>query len=344
MKTMRLARPIAVLAAAASIAAITACGDSKSDSGSSSGGGSDKQVTIKLSTPVSPTDPMTQGADRFKQTVEKESGGSIKVQVYPANQLGDTTSIIPKVQQNSVQMIEDTAAELSSLVPDIGVLDAPYLWKSFDDERKALDGDLYKKFSDELADKQLKLLATNWYYGLRDLTANKEVNTPADGDGLTIRVPGGDISELVGHALGGKPTDLPFDQVYLALKTGSLDAQENPLSTILSTKIYEVQKDLVLTKHQLQTFPITMSLTFWDSLSKNQQDIVQKAATSAGDYESKLAMDAESKDLDELKKKGMNVVEPDIAAFSENADKLVSESGLPWVDLYKQLKADQGAS
>src|SRR6185437_878035 len=167
--------------------------------------------------------------------------------------------------------------------------------------KKVLSGPIFQHFQQELSSGQgLQLLSATWYYGRRNLTCNKLISTPADAAGLKIRTPPAPVNLLSAEVLGGKGTPMDFPQVYLALKTGTIDCEENPLPTILSAKLYEVQKYIMITHHIQQSQVTTMNLNFWNHLTPAPQQAVEAAMQQAGDYETDLALKAEDNDLKKL--------------------------------------------
>ena len=313
--------------------------------GAAPGSSADKQVTIRLSHSIHATDPIGLGAERFKQLVEKNSNGSIKVQIYPNNQLGGENQVLAQLKQGSIQMAITAAGTMGNLVPDISVMDAPYLWKDWPAEAKVLSGPVGKHFQKEFADTQgIQLLSASWYYGLRDLTANKAIRTPADAVGLKIRTPPAPVNLLSADVLGGKGIPMDFSLVYLALKSGTLDAEENPLQQILTSKLYEVQKYVILTKHIQQSQVVSMNLAFWKGLSSNQQKVVQAAVDDAGKYETTLAQQVEKTAQQSLSKEpGVTIItNPDIAAFRARARQLDPQLKGKWGGLYDQILSAQG--
>jgi TRAP-type transport system periplasmic protein len=304
----------------------------------------DKKVTILLAHTIQPTDPIGQAAEKFKELAEKNSNGSITVQVHPNNELGGENQILEQLKQGSLQMTVTAAGTLGNLVPDISVLDAPYLWKDFPAEKKVMQGPIFKHFVDEFSSQQgIRLLSGTWYYGLRNLTSNKPVKTPADAAGLKIRTPPAPVNLMAGRVLGGDPTPMDFAQVYLALKSGTIDAQENPLTTIMSNKLYEVQKYIIMTKHQQQSQVVSMNLTFWNGLSLNQQKVVQDAVDQAADVSADLALKADDANLLKLKDmKDVTVItDPDYAAFRARAKEQAPQMKDKWGELYDQIVAAQ---
>lgn len=311
------------------------------------GGGAmeaDRHVTIRLSHTLPATDPVGLGATRFKDLVAKLSDGTIAVVIFPNNQLGGENQVLAQEKQGSIQMAVTGAGTAGNLVPDISVLDAPYVWKSWEAEKKVLSGPVFRHFQDEFANQHgLNVLSASWYYGRRDLTCNKAVRKPADAAGLKIRTPPAPVNLLSAEVLGGKGVAMDFPQVYLALKTGTIDCEENPLPTILSGKLYEVQKYVMLTHHIQQSQVVTMNLAFWKSLSPSQRKAVQDAADQAGAYEAQLAMQTEADDLKKFEgMKGTQVISDiDLAAFVARARELDPRLKANWGGLYDQILAEQ---
>ena len=295
----------------------------------------DRTVTIRMAHTLPATDPIGRGAERFSETVGKLSHGTVKVAIFPNNQLGGENQVLAQERQGSIQMAATAAGTLGNLVPDISVLDAPYIWEDWATEKKVLSGPVFQHFQKELEAKGLQLLSATWFYGRRNLTCNKPINKPADAEGLKIRTPPAPVNLLSAEVLGGKGTPMDFPQVYLALKTGTIDCEENPLPTILSGKLYEVQKYIMMTHHIQQSQVVTMNLAFWRQLSPDQQKAVQTAVDQAGAYETDLALQAEADDMNKLRgMQGTKVLSDiDLAAFIANARKLDPRMKNVWGDL-----------
>jgi tripartite ATP-independent transporter DctP family solute receptor len=304
----------------------------------------DPTATIRMSHTLPATDPVGLGAERFKEIVEKMTHGTVKVAIFPNNQLGGENQVLQQEKQGSIQMAVTGAGTVGNLVPDISVLDAPYIWKDWETEKKVLSGPVFQHFQKELeATQGLKLLSATWFYGRRNLTCNKPVRKPEDAEGLKIRTPPAPVNLLSAEVLGGKGTPMDFPQVYLALKTGTIDCEENPLPTILSGKLYEVQKYIMVTHHIQQSQIVTMNLASWSRLSHDQQQAVQTAADEAGAYATDLGLKAEETDLQKMQgmKETQVVTDIDLPAFVARARQLDPRMKTVWGDLYDQIIADQ---
>jgi len=298
-------------------------------------------IVIKLSHTIPEGQPIAMGALKFKELVEQASHGAITVQVYPYNQLGGENEVIQQVRQGTIQMSVDSASTLGNIVPLVGVMDAPFVWTDYATLVKVTSGPLFDPIRADLAKAGIKLLATHWYYGTREVTAHKLIRKPEDAAGLKIRTPPSPTNLLAGRVLGGNPVPLDPQQLYLALKQRVVDAQENPLSFIYATKLYEVQSHIILTNHILQSQVTLMNQRFWDGLKPDQQKVIVDAVNAAGDYDVKLTRENDEKMLALFEHmNGVTLVkDPDVAAFRARAAALVPESKLPWVGLYDQIKA-----
>jgi tripartite ATP-independent transporter DctP family solute receptor len=304
----------------------------------------EKHVTIRMAHTLPATDPVGMGAQRFADLVKQLSHGSISVAIFPNNQLGGENEVLQQEKQGSIQMVVSGAGTLGNMAPDISVLEAPYIWKDWNSEKKVLSGPIFQHFQQELSSGQgLQLLSATWYYGRRNLTCNKLIRTPADAAGLKIRTPPSPVNLLSAEVLGGKGVPMNFPQVYLALKTGTIDCEENPLPTIFSGKLYEVQKYIMLTHHIQQSQIVTMNLGFWKSLSDAQRKAVQQAVDEAGTYEAELGQKAEADVQEKLSHMPETQVVPtDVTPFVANARKLDPSLKASWGDYYDRiLKAQE---
>ncbi|HEV7415941.1 MAG TPA: DctP family TRAP transporter solute-binding subunit [Tianweitania sediminis] len=201
--------------------------------------------------------------------------------------------------------------------PKIGIIEMPYAWPSREVAFEALDGELGDQLAALLADKGIVNLAW-WENGLRNVTNNrKPIETPADLKGLKIRVTPDPVRLAAFQALGAEPAPLAFGELYSALQQGVFDAQENPVSIILSSSFFEVQKYLSLTEHVWGAACLVISKSVWDKISEEDQAVVQAAAKKWRDRQREMVGSASAEVIAELKQKGMQVNEVDKAPFIE---------------------------
>lgn len=329
---MRICRSIA-LALVFGILAVTAATPVRAE-----------QIVIKLGHTLPATDPVGLGAARFKELVEQRSNGTITVQIFPNNILGGEPEMFQQEKQGSIQMVVSGAGTLGNLEPDIAVLEAPYLWKDFASEKKVLTGPMFAHFQREFTDNQgMRILSMSWYYGVRQFNPSKPVRKPEEAAGMKIRTPPSPVNLLAGRVLGGNPVPMNFPQVYLAIKTGTIDAEENPLPTILSSKMYEVAKYVVLTRHIQQCQVVTINQRFWASLTREQQQAVQSSVNDAGDFEAQTALRVEADDVKKLQSMpGVTVItDPDLNAFRARAKQLIEETKPVWQRMYERFSGAQ---
>jgi TRAP-type C4-dicarboxylate transport system substrate-binding protein len=178
-----------------------------------------------------------------------------------------------------------------------------------------------------LEDMSIRVLATG-YLGTRQLNlrTSRDVQTPADLEGVKLRMPGADTWQFLGRALGANPTPLAFNEVYMALKTGAIDGQENPLPTDQKAKFYEVTEQIVLTSHLVDQVFFSIAGSTWDEISEEQQQKVEAAAKAAAQWNNEKRLEDEAQLLDFFKGEGLAITEPDVAAFREQVQNAYLES------------------
>ena len=275
-----------------------------------------QQVTLRWGDVVPATHPSVQMIDRIAADVKAKSNGRIAIQSFPAGQLGSSRDMIEAVANGTQQVVTEGAANFGAWVPSISVVESPYIWRDADHLVKAMAGPVGKAFNDELVAKRgMRILGTT-YYGTRQLTtSSKPVKTPADLVGFKLRVPENDVFKAMAEAWGAKPTPMNFGELYLALKQGAIDGQENPLPTIKSGKFDEVQKYLVLTAHIITPRIVVVNEAFWQGLAPADRQIIADAVKEGIAWQNEELIKQEKALVTELKAAGMTVVTPDVNAF-----------------------------
>ncbi len=303
---------------------VVACGQ---QSDNQAGGGGEKApetVTLKLGHIAGENDPWNTGAKKFAELVDQKTNGSVKIDIYPSSTLGNDRDLIEGMQLGSVDFAL-VAGVLSNFYPSFSILELPYLFRDRDHMEKVLYGEVGEKLkADLLTNAQVRGLAF-WERTPRQLTANKAVKTPADLEGIKIRVPEIPASIAAWEAMGATPTPMAFSEVYSALQTGVIDAQENPLALIESTKLNEVQDYLINTKHVYGYVMLTMSDLTYSKLTPDQQKAIEEAAKEATEFENTLVYEQEKEQLKKLTDGGMQVIDVDVTPFMEKAKSVHSE-------------------
>ncbi len=258
-----------------------------------------------------------QGLQRFADLVKERTGGAVEVQIFPASQLGSEQEILEGVKLGTVHMFEGSTGAVGRFLPQLEAFAHPYVWRDTDHMLKVVRGEIGQELTQKLLQQHgMRILDMGWLFGHRQLTTRgKPVRTPDDMRGLKIRVQPTAIYLETIKAMGGSPTPVDFNELYTSLQTGVVDGQENPPSVILAAKFFEVQKYLNLTGHITQQQTVLIGEDAFQALTPDQQKVLQQAAVEAGDYQNKLLEQDEAASLEKLKAGGMEVVEPDVAAF-----------------------------
>ena len=260
--------------------------------------------------------PQVMMAERVAKEVKEKTAGRLDVQVFANSQLGSGKEMIESTSSGALQMTTDGAGALGAFLPQLSVIEAPYLWRDAAHMAKAAGTPLFAKLNDDLVAKRGMRMLNITYYGKRHLTTGtKAVKTPADMAGFKLRVPPVDTFRAMAEAWGARATPIAFGELYLALSQGAVDGQENPLPTIQSGKFFEVQKHLVLTEHIITPRMVIVNEAFWKGLRPADRDVMSAALASAAAWQDKELLAQEATLVGTFKAAGMNVFEPDVAAW-----------------------------
>lgn len=297
---------------------LAGCGSQNSSAGNNQGSSSQESVkVIKFAHngPSIPEHPMNVAANKFKETVEKNSNGKLKVEIYPAGQLGDARTIVEGVQMGTIEMGDVENGPMGRFVPAAMLWDLPYLFKDLDMAHKVLDGPVGQKIANMYLDKGIRLLAYN-DGGFRYFTNSKNpIATPNDLKGLKIRVMESEVMIATINAFGASAVPMAFGEVYTALQQKTVDGQENPLDLIDSQKFYEVQKYLSLSEHFYYPRQYIISEKLYQGLSPELQKVLTDAAKEACNTQRAELVKYSSSMLDKLKAAGMQVNDVQKDAF-----------------------------
>ena len=275
------------------------------------------ETVIKLGNVQPPAMIVQKGLQRFAELVAERTGGELKVEIFPASQLGTEQEILEGVQLGTIHMFEGSAGAAGRFLPALEAFAHPFLWRDLGHMLAVARGPIGQELSQRLIDAHgMRIIDMGWLFGQRHLTtAQTPVETPEDMEGLKIRVQPTTIYLEMIKAMGANPTPIDWKEVYLSLQTGVVDGQENPIGVIYSAKLYEVQEYLMLTGHITQNQVVIINEAFFQSLSPEHQQVLQEAAIEAGDYQNALIEEGAAADLEKLKAERMTVIEPDIEAF-----------------------------
>jgi tripartite ATP-independent transporter DctP family solute receptor len=302
-----------------------------------------QEKTIKFANQNAVGHPIVQGMEKFKELVEKNSGGKLKVNLFPGGALGSDQANVSAIQGGTLEMASMNSGIFASQVKDFAVFDFPFMFASGKEADTVVDGAFGKKMHAKLEEKGLVGLA---YYelGFRNLTNGKRaINKVSDIEGLKLRVIPNPINVDWVKALGANPTPLPWPEVYAALEQGAVDGQENPVATINGAKLYEVQKHLALTGHQYNPQSVVISKKFWDTLNAAEKKILSDAAAESAKFQRTTARTLEASLLDNLKKNGMQVTTlpaSEMAILREKMKPVIAKHGEPIAATVSELQAE----
>jgi tripartite ATP-independent transporter DctP family solute receptor len=258
----------------------------------------------------------------FAEEVEKASGGKMKVRAIGAAALGSDVQMQQALIGGAQEMMVGSTATLVGITKEMAIWDTPFLFNNGKEADAVLDGPVGQKVMDKLQEKGLVGLVY-WENGFRNLTNNKRAVTKLeDMDGIKLRVMQNNVFIDSFKTLGANAVPLPFSELFTALETKTVDGQENPYNTILSSKFYEVQKYLTVTNHVYSPWIVLVSKKYWDGLSKDEQKVLLDAAKKSRDFERQDTRAEADKALADLKGKGMQVNELSPTEASRMRDKL----------------------
>ena len=252
-----------------------------------------------------PDHPVSMGVKRFAEILATKSGGKLKVQEFPASQLGNELQQQSALQGGVQQMSAPATTSLAGIVKEFGLVDFPFAVASFAQADALLDGPFGQALIAKLPEKGLVALGY-WDLGFRNVTNSKRPITKAeDLDGLKLRVIPNPVFLDTFKAFKANPVPMPFAELYGALESKAVDGQENPFAVILSNKMFEVQKYVSATNHVYAANIILVSKKFWDGLSPAEQKMMQEAADESRAYQRQTSRAAAQKAVAELQAKGM---------------------------------------
>ncbi len=275
-------------------------------------------TTLRIGTVLAPNDPMGQGLDKFKAEVEKATGGEVIVDVFHNSQLGDTTEMLDQARAGANVGTVTDVARLSSFVPSLAIMSAPFLFDTYEQADKFALSDAYLGWGDELAEKSgLVMLASNWYQGARHALTQKPISSPADLAGVRMRTIGAPVWIETIRAMGAEPAPIAWGEVYSALQLGTIDAAEAQPTAIWGAKLYEVIKHVNKTGHIQLVTALVVSADAWNEISSENQKIVRDIAVENGRFASALTIELGEKALVDVAASGVEIHDVELAPFKE---------------------------
>jgi len=251
--------------------------------------------------------------------IKKRTNGKYEIQVFPASSLGKESDINQGLTLGTVDIILTGASFAGNTYKPLAVTYFPFIFRDSEHLLKYAQSDVFKELAKGYDDKSGNHITALNYYGARHVTsaAARPVTKPEDMKGLKIRVPDAPAYLAFPKSLGANATPIAFAEVYLALQNGTVDAQENPLPTIEAKKFFEVQKNISLTGHIIDSLLTVVSGQTWEKLSADEKKVFTEVMQEAAEKTGREIIASEGRLVDEFKKKGNNVIVVDKAAFRE---------------------------
>jgi len=259
-----------------------------------------------------------EGLFHFKELVEARSNGGIKVNVFFGGTLGGERELVEQLKLGTVHLCYEGWGTRGAYVRKLMPWGVPYLFSDKEQVQRTVAG----RIGQEVRATYLKqgiVWAGLYFRGNRQLTTNRMVKTPADLKGMKLRLPETPDWIVVWKAFGTLPAPIPSPEIFGALQTGVVEAQENPVSSNYNAKLWEVQKYMVMTNHIVDMHAHLLSKKFLDSLSEKDRQLVLKAVEDTLEWSTKFSFDQEEKLIKEMEAKGMAIIRPDLKPFQEIA-------------------------
>ena len=253
------------------------------------------------------------------EEIKKRTNGKYEIQVFPASSLGKESDINQGLTLGTVDIILTGASFAGNTYRPLAVTYFPFIFRDADHLLKYAKSDVFAELSKGYDEKSGNHITALNYYGARHVTstAARPITKPEDMKGLKIRVPDAPAYLAFPKALGANATPIAFAEVYLALQNGTVDAQENPLPTIEAKKFFEVQKNISLTGHIIDSLLTVTSGQLWEKLTADEKKVFTEVMQEAADKTGREIIASEARLVEEFKKKGNNVITVDKAAFRE---------------------------
>jgi len=272
---------------------------------------------FRISTPGTPDEWQSKALEEFKKQIDASNPGMLDVQIHYNGTLFAQGTEIEAMQRGNLEVGMVSPQDIATLIKEYSIFTTGYLMRDPAHLDAVYDGDIGKEYAARVEkDVQIHLVRSQ-YLGTRHVILRKEkdVNTPADMAGLKLRMPGSEAWQFLGNALGAQATPLAFEEVYLAMQTGTIDGLENPLPDAEAAKFYEVSKQVVLTSHMVSNTFFAVAGGFWNALSDDEKKAIETAEAAAKKFNDDGVVATEKDAAAFFESKGNKVTTPDVAAF-----------------------------
>ncbi len=281
---------------------------------------------IRVAYVSGPTELLHRGAEHFAERVAEKSGGKLRVKLYPSGQLGDDRETVEGMKLRSIDMTVMGAAIIGWYAPEYGVSEAPFVWRDYGHIERVWKGEIGDELRSTMQSRTGIRMLHLWYRGPRYLTTtSKRIRRPEDLRGLKLRVPELEVYIKSWQTFGANTTPLPFTDMFMALKLGVVEGQENPLATIYGNNLHEVQKYIMETKHLIGFYLFCVGPHLDERFTKDERRIILEAAQEATDWHNREVERSEADYRQKLEEAGVEFVPVERDAFLELAKEKIPQ-------------------
>ena len=275
------------------------------------------KTMLRISSPAVADDWHGKMWEVFKESLSKSAPNAYDVQINLNGSLFKQGTEPAAMARGNLELSAISAFDIAKVVPEFSIFTAGYVVRDPAHQQKIFEGPIGAEMFQRVSEKMDITVLSTLYLGTRQLNLreSRPVRTPADLKGIKLRMPGTKEWLFLGQALGATATPLAFGEVYLGLKTGTIDAQDNPLPTVRAAKFHEVTHQLVLTGHLVDSLFLAVSNKVWKSLSPAQQQRMRQAAQAAARYNNDNRLKEESQLVEYFRQQGLQIQTPDVPAF-----------------------------
>jgi tripartite ATP-independent transporter DctP family solute receptor len=281
-------------------------------------GASAQDIKIRFAHSLSTSEPAHLAAEYFAKNVAARTNNKVQIQVFPGEQLGSGKEVNEMIRQGANVMNITDPGYLQDFVPDVGVLNGPYIVKDPKEFDKLLASDWYKGVDQKLNQAGFRLVMIGGFFGRRHVIADKPIRKPEDMQGMTVRVPPNTMWIETFKAMGARPTTVQWSEVYNALQQNVVAAAEAPLGSLWGSKLQETRKVISMTGHFTAIVAWPMNVNFFNKLPKDVQTVLIEEGAKAKTEMTRLTMELDKDYMAKFKQAGVSFVEDvDLAAFQK---------------------------
>lgn len=313
---------LSILLVLAITLSLVACGGGEAPASDANGEEANSKVekrVIKVSTKFVDEEQTSKSLKKVVQAINERSNGSLELQLFTGGILPIGKDGMEQVVQGSDWILVDGVNFLGDYVPDYNAVTGPFLYQTFDEYLAMTKTPLVQKLNQQAEEQGIKVLSLDWVFGFRSMMTNKPIITPADMEGLNVRVPTSQLYTYTIEAMGGNPVSMPYPDTYAAIQQGVIDGVEGSIMTYYGTKQYENVKEYSLTNHLLGVSAVTVSTKVWDSLTEEQRTIIEEEFQKGMKDNLAATIKLEDEYATLLKEEGVTFHKVDAEAFQKAA-------------------------